>query len=159
MGAADGGMRLAFVTGGVTSPSLRHQFRRISDRYPNARWIVHEPACDLESPRVLPSLERADVILSLDADFLAWGPGMVTNARTFARRREPENAMNRLYVVESVPSLTGAMADHRLPMTPSDIVRLPERYPARKCAGRPIPPLRHGSRRWSGTFGEHAGPA
>jgi hypothetical protein len=62
---------------------------------------------------VLPSVERADVFLSLDADFLAWGPAMLTNARTFARRREPGNAMNRLYVAESLPSLTGAMADHR----------------------------------------------
>jgi molybdopterin-containing oxidoreductase family iron-sulfur binding subunit len=35
--ARDGGIRLAFVTGGLTSPSLRHQFRRISDRFPNAR--------------------------------------------------------------------------------------------------------------------------
>ena len=77
-----------FVTGSVTSPTLRHQFQRISDRFPNARWIVHEPACDL-GPRSLPSLERADVILSLDADFLAWGPGMLTNARAFGRRREP----------------------------------------------------------------------
>ena len=82
--ARDGGSRLAFVTGSVTSPTLRHQFQRISDRFPNARWIVHEPACDLENPRSLPSLERADVILSLDADFLAWGPGMLTNARAFA---------------------------------------------------------------------------
>ena len=136
--ARDGGTRLAFVTGGVTSPSLRHQFQRISDRFPNARWIVHDPACDLESPRVLPSLERADVILSLDDDFLARGPAMLANVRTFARRREPGNAMNRLYVVESFPSLTGAMADHRLPMTPSGIVRLPEQISA-EMRGTPNP--------------------
>jgi MoCo/4Fe-4S cofactor protein with predicted Tat translocation signal len=128
--AGDGGLRLAFVTGGVTSPSLRHQFRRISDRFPNARWVVHEPACNLENRRVLPSLEHADVILSLDADFLAWGPAMLTNARAFTRRREPGNAMNRLYVVESLPSLTGAMADHRFAMSPSEISRLPEQISA-----------------------------
>ena len=131
-------MGLAFVTGAVTSPSLRHQLRRISDRYPNARWIVHEPACDLESPRALPALERADVILSLDTDFLAWGPGMLANARTFAKRRAPGDTMNRLYVVESVPSLTGAMADHRFPMTPSEIVRLPEQIRA-EMRGAPDP--------------------
>jgi MoCo/4Fe-4S cofactor protein with predicted Tat translocation signal len=136
--ARDGGSRLAFVTGNVTSPTLRHQFQRISDRFPNARWIVHEPACDLGNPRSLPSLERADVILSLDADFLAWGPGMLTNARAFSRRREPGNAMNRLYVVESLPSLTGAMADHRFPMTPSEIVRLPEQIRA-EMRGAPNP--------------------
>ena len=71
---ADGGTRLLFVTGAVTSPSLRHQLRRISDRYPNARWIVHEPACDLGKPRALPALERADVPF-LDADFSPGGRG------------------------------------------------------------------------------------
>jgi Fe-S-cluster-containing dehydrogenase component len=33
----------------------------------------------------------------------------------------PESAMNRLYVVESTPTSTGAMADHRLPLRPSDV--------------------------------------
>jgi hypothetical protein len=52
----------------------------IPDRYPNPRWIVHEPGCDLEGPRVLPLVERADVVLSLDANFLAWSPAMLGNA-------------------------------------------------------------------------------
>ena len=143
--ARDGGSRLAFVTGSVTSPSLRHQFQRISDRFPNARWIVHEPACDLETP--LASFAGACRRHPFPrCRFSRLGPGMLTNARAFGRRREPGNAMNRLYVVESLPSLTGAMADHRFPMTPSDIVRLPEQIRA-EMRGAPIPPLRHGSRR------------
>src|SRR5208283_1047758 len=33
----------------------------------------------------------------------------------------PESTMNRLYVVESTPTVTGAMADHRLPLRASDV--------------------------------------
>ena len=68
--------------------------------------------------------DKADVILSLDADFLACGPGSVRYTRDFADRRrvsEEQKTMNRLYAVESTPSLTGAKADHRLPMRASDV--------------------------------------
>ena len=45
-------------------------------------------------------IDKADVILSLDADFLGSGPGGLAHARQFAARRRPEDAdkMNRLYV-------------------------------------------------------------
>ena len=74
-------------------------------------------------------LEKADVILSLESDFLAWGPARLKDARAFAARREPRTegrraSMNRLYVVESTPSLTGAAADHRLAITSRDVGRL-----------------------------------
>jgi molybdopterin-containing oxidoreductase family iron-sulfur binding subunit len=83
--------------------------------------------------------DRASVILALDADPLLTDPEMIRHARGFAdgRRagasgapstlRDPQGrpepgrgatgsgqAMNRLYAVEGVYSLTGAMADHRL---------------------------------------------
>ena len=59
------------------------------------------------------------MILTLDSDFLTSGPGSVRYAREFARKRRVEGAeskMNRLYAVESTPTNTGAMADHRLRM-------------------------------------------
>ncbi len=61
-------------------------------------------------------LDKADVILALDADFLACGaPGRVCDERAFAARREPKaGVMNRLYVVEAAYTSTGASADHRL---------------------------------------------
>ena len=55
------------------------------------------------------------MVLSLDADFLASGRGMVRYTRDFAGYRrvaEGRTTMNRLYAVESTPSLTGAKADH-----------------------------------------------
>ena len=64
------------------------------------------------------------MIVTLDSDFLTSGPGSVRYAREFARKRRvegPESKMNRLYAVESTPTNTGAMADHRLRMRASDI--------------------------------------
>ena len=62
-------------------------------------------------------LDRAAVILALDADPLLTDPEMIRHARGFAAGRRAGasgGAMNRLYAVEGVYSLTGAMADHRL---------------------------------------------
>ena len=68
-------------------------------------------------------LSKADVILSLDADFLYAGfPGFTRYARDFAKRRNPDaGEMSRLYVAESTPSSTGAKADHRLPVRAVEI--------------------------------------
>src|SRR5271154_3241215 len=98
--------------------------------YPEAKWYAHEacgPANAREGSRLafgryvnsVYRLAQADVILSLDADFLYEGPRAVRYAREFADRRRitgPQSSMNRLYVLESTPSNTGAMADHRLPV-------------------------------------------
>jgi molybdopterin-containing oxidoreductase family iron-sulfur binding subunit len=60
-------------------------------------------------------LSKADVIVSLDADFLYAGfPGSTRYIRDFAARRNPDANMNRLYVIESTPSSTGMKADHRI---------------------------------------------
>ena len=66
-------------------------------------------------------LSKADVIVSLDADFLYAGfPGNTRYTRDFAERRNPDSQMSRLYVVESTPS-TRMKADHRLPVKAQEI--------------------------------------
>lgn len=120
-----GGIRV--LTGTVTSPTLHGQLEALLAKYPGARWHQYNPV-NLDNARegsrlafgdVLSSrchVEKADVILSLDGDFLSDGPGAVRYSRDFASRRDgndPDN-MNRLYVIESTPSLTGAQADHLL---------------------------------------------
>jgi molybdopterin-containing oxidoreductase family iron-sulfur binding subunit len=64
--------------------------------------------------------DQADAILSLDADFFAISPGRVRYARDFADGRRvdgPENRnRNRLYVVESTPTITGGAADGLAPL-------------------------------------------
>lgn len=64
------------------------------------------------------SLEEADVIVALQADCLA----VPSVAGSFAKRRDPsEGEMNRLYVVEGGYTSTGAAADTRLALRPSQM--------------------------------------
>ncbi|MGH9143494.1 MAG: molybdopterin oxidoreductase, partial [Vicinamibacterales bacterium] len=124
------------LTESVSSPTLAAQIRELLSRYPSAKWHQWDPASrdNVRNGAKLAfgeyvdahyRFDQADVILSLDADFLGSGPGSLRYARDFSKRRRPDDAahMNRLYVVESMPTSTGARADHRLPMRPSAIER------------------------------------
>lgn len=119
------GAGLRILTGAVTSPTLVGQIGDILADYPRARWIQYEPVTRETSRTAARAafgrdvdsryrLDRAAVVLSLDADFLGSGRGGLRYARDFARTRR-ERA-NRLYAVEPTPSNTGAAADHRLPL-------------------------------------------
>src|SRR6266853_4563760 len=72
-------------------------------------------------------LDQAEVIVSLDADFFGPGSRDVRAALDFSKQRRGENDMSRLYVVETMPSLTGAMADHRRAARPSEIEKIARR--------------------------------
>jgi MoCo/4Fe-4S cofactor protein with predicted Tat translocation signal len=123
------------LTGTITSPLVAEELQGLLKLYPQAKWHQWEPAVSdgaregskLAFGRYLNTVyrvEKADVILSLDADFLASGPGSVRYMKEFYRRRKltgPQSEMNRLYVVEPTPSVTGATADHRLPLRASDV--------------------------------------
>src|SRR5947207_4407228 len=66
----------------------------------------------------------ADVVVCLDADFVSDGPANLSNIREFTSRRKLEGGqreMSRLYAVECTPTLAGALADHRLPLKPSEV--------------------------------------
>jgi MoCo/4Fe-4S cofactor protein with predicted Tat translocation signal len=128
------GAGIRLLTESISSPTLAAQIRELLQRFPSAKWHQWDPA-SRDNAHVGSKLafgefvdaqyrfEQADVVLSLDADFLGCGPGALLYARDFTARRRPEQAdrMNRLYAVESMPSSTGARADHRLPMKPSEI--------------------------------------
>ena len=129
------GAGLRILTGSVTSPALADQIRSVLAQFPQAKWHQYEPGsrdavCEGaklafgECVNTVYHFDQADVIVSLDADFLSVGPGAVRYAHDFADKRRvtgPESTMNRLYVVESTPTSTGAMADHRLPMRANDV--------------------------------------
>jgi len=130
------GAGLRVLTETITSPTLASQLRDLLTTFPAAKWHQYEPVCrDAaragarlafgEPVETVYRIDRADVIVALDADFLGSGPGSVRYARDFADRRRGETGrtdMNRLYAVESTPAITGTMADHRLRMRPSEIV-------------------------------------
>ena len=129
------GAGLRILTETVTSPTLADQLHSLLAQFPAAKWHQYEPVgrdAAREGARMafgqyvntVYRFDRADVILALDADFLGSGPGSVRYARDFADRRRvtgPGSTMNRLYVVESVLTSTGAMADHRLPLRAGDL--------------------------------------
>lgn len=133
--AGSQGAGLCFLMPNSSSPTVLALVNRIKAEFPQARWFRHEVLGDeatIEGSKMAfgaPSqpvydFAKADVILSLDADFLSEGPGRVRYARDFSegrRVRADKKAMNRLYSVESCHSITGGMADHLLPMKSSDI--------------------------------------
>src|SRR5580693_6072146 len=127
------GSGVRILTQTVSSPTLAAQIKDYLRANPGAKWHVYEPVSRDnvyegaklafgEPVETRYDLSKADVIVSLDADFLYAGfPGSTRYIRDFAGRRNPDAEMSRLYVIESTPSSTGMKADHRLPVRASDI--------------------------------------
>ncbi len=133
---ADGGAGVRFLTETVTSPTLIDQFAKIKAELPNSKWVQYEPinqdnAWPVRSWRlVLPvqtiyKFEKAERILSLDADIFSGFN--VAYIKDFADGRafsEEKKEINRLYSVETTITLTGAKADHRLAVKPSQMAEV-----------------------------------
>jgi len=128
-GMQGAGVRL--LTNTIVSPTLANQIRGILQANPQAKWYQWEgmnrdnarAGSRLAFGQYLEphyNLRDADVILSLDADFLSGGhfPGFLKLARDFASRRKliDTTEMSRFYVVESHATATGLKADNRLGM-------------------------------------------
>jgi MoCo/4Fe-4S cofactor protein with predicted Tat translocation signal len=133
--AADGGAGLAFLAEEVHSPTRERLRAELEKVFPKMRWCVYDPllteaqsfATQMsfgQNARLVPRLERADVVLALDNDFLDCDDGDLATVRAFSSRRRvsaAKDTMNRLYVVENRFTLTGATADHRLRCPASQI--------------------------------------
>ena len=145
--AADGGGTLAFLVEETLSPTRERLRGELEKVFPQMRWCVYEPLLSPaqsfatqisfgDNTRLVPQLDRADVVLALDSDFLDCGEGDLASVRAFTSRRRiaaAKDTMNRLYVVENRFTLTGAMADHRLRCPASQIPALTHAL-ARKIA-------------------------
>src|SRR5260221_7915399 len=129
------GAGLRFLTETITSPSLAAQMKSILTDFPEAKWHQYEPA-NRDNARAgaimafgqpvntIYDFSKADRILSLGSDFLAAMPGTLRYARDYAAKRRingDQAEMNRLYVIESTPTITGANADHRWSVKPSEM--------------------------------------
>src|SRR5205085_2211725 len=100
-----------------------------------ARWHNFEPVGDGaamagarlafgQAVNTIYRFDRADRVLALDSDFLAATPGNLRYARDFIEKRRVlagKAEMNRLYAVETTPTNTGAKADHRFAVKPSEL--------------------------------------
>src|ERR1700678_4351162 len=132
----NGGQGIYFLSETITSPTLAAQWKQVQAAYPQAKMVQWEPV-NQDSSRAASKatfgsytdaqykLKEADVILSLDADFLGGiaHPGFLPLASGYAERHRYEEGkpMNRLYVVETMPTVTGFKAEHRLALKPSEI--------------------------------------
>jgi Fe-S-cluster-containing dehydrogenase component len=130
---AQGGAGLRILTERITSPSTADLLESVLREMPQARWHQWEPVTQCGARDGLRQafgrdvdavyrFDQADVVVSLDADFLSCGPGNVRYAHDFTSRRRAEaGSMSRLYVVETGLTSTGSKADHRLPLRPSQV--------------------------------------
>ncbi|HLX69392.1 MAG TPA: TAT-variant-translocated molybdopterin oxidoreductase [Verrucomicrobiae bacterium] len=135
---ADKGAGLRFLTETVTSPTLIGQFDEIAKRFPKAKFHPFDSICrdNVREGALLAfgeiaeahhRFDQAAVILSLESDFLYTHPQRLRYARDFTDRRRVSGGrdeMNRLYVIESTPTVTGSMADHRFSMASGEIENL-----------------------------------
>src|SRR5688572_6336437 len=148
------GAGLRFLTETITSPTLAAQMKQILTDFPEAKWHQYEPVNrdNVRAGAIMAfgqdvhttyDFSKADRILSLGSDFLNGHPENLRYARDYARRRgvdrdsgtgvSPGNhaqdaraTMNRLYVIESTPTLTGANADHCWERRPSELSSMVE---------------------------------
>ena len=167
---ASRGAGIRILTETITSPSLGSRMRALLAKYPEARWHSWEPFARGsgatgarmaygEPLNAVYRLDRADVVLALDSDFLHAGPGSVRYLRDFSTRRRPAGegrSMSRLYAIESAYSLTGAAADHRLAVRASDMdacaIRLASELGVASVRGRAVPSLGPERDRWIGAL-------
>jgi len=124
----NGGEGMAILSESFASPTMMRLSEAFMKKFPQARWVTYDSVSDenifsgvqaatgqLAQPRY--NFKEANIVLSLDSDFLQMDSNDIPNARDFASRRKvrsEKDSMNRLYVVEGTYTITGGMADHRL---------------------------------------------
>ena len=132
------GAGLRILSRSFSSPTMASLMEQVMAAFPQAKWIQYDPV-NRDNVRAGAqmafgqfvetryNLEKADIILSLDGDFLSSGfPGFLYYARTFAGRRNPDlkEKMSRFYSIESTPTNTSGKADHRLPVKAAEVESL-----------------------------------
>jgi molybdopterin-containing oxidoreductase family iron-sulfur binding subunit len=149
--AANQGEGLAFLAESSTSPSRARLQKIIAQRFPKAQWLtwdaidsgIHQRAATQAfglPVKPVFHFDKAKVILSLDCDFLGGEDDAHHAIHKFASGRKAGEGMNRLYAVESLFTLTGANADHRLRIPASLVGQIAETI-ASELAGdsKPLP--------------------
>jgi molybdopterin-containing oxidoreductase family iron-sulfur binding subunit len=121
------GTGIYFLSETITSPTLARQWREVQKKWPKAKLVQYDPVIAgtalADGLNVQYDLAQADVIVSIDADFLSGAsyPGFHKLVRQYAERRKDPTKLNRLYAIESTPTTTGMKAEHRLGLRASEI--------------------------------------
>jgi molybdopterin-containing oxidoreductase family iron-sulfur binding subunit len=121
---ADRGAGLVLLTEPTTSPTLQRELHALLDAFPAARWFQHTPLARHDHRGAQPDFDfaNADVILTVESDALYRHPAALRYSRAFAARRRVTDGRStapRFYALESSPSVTGVLADFRLPSSPA----------------------------------------
>jgi molybdopterin-containing oxidoreductase family iron-sulfur binding subunit len=131
------GTGLRILSERTSSPTLLSVKADLLKKYPEAKWAEYDSldggaaiaAAEMVfGQRLQPTyhFDKAEVIVSLDDDFMGDDAATVEATRQFAKKRKvskPGESMNRLYLVESRFSITGAMADHRLRIKSGEVLQ------------------------------------
>jgi MoCo/4Fe-4S cofactor protein with predicted Tat translocation signal len=129
------GKGVRILTENITSPTVAAYIGQLQAKHPSVKWHQYEPTQStgaylgnqamFGTPlNTYYDLSNAARIVTLDAEFLVSMPGSLKYARQFANGRRiqgTEGDMNRLYAFESMPTVTGASADHRFVVKPSEV--------------------------------------
>lgn len=123
------GAGLRILTEPISSPSLAAQMQTLLAALPQAKWhqwdaVYGTVQGGAPSATPLYNFKDADIVVSLDADFMGFGASAVRYTKDFSSRRKigtPTDQLNRLYVVEPIPTITGSKADHKVALKAADI--------------------------------------
>lgn len=129
-----GGAPIVLLTSTVNSPSSKQVINQFLSKYPGSRHVQYDAISysgmllaneATHGRRAIPSyqFDRANVIVSLGADFLGTWLNPVEFGRQYATGRkinEANPAMSKHYQFESFLSMTGGNADERYTHRPSE---------------------------------------
>jgi len=124
---------IRIVSNSILSPTTKKAIADFISRYPGTNHVVYDPQSaygiikanqDTFGKAYLPTYDfsQAQVIVSLDADFLGTWIAPITYINQYTKRRKlssSRKSMSRHYHFESNMSLTGSNADYRIPVKPS----------------------------------------
>lgn len=127
---------IRIVTNTILSPSTKRAIAELQAKYPSAKLVTYDAVSSsaiLQANEATFGLKKipnyqfaaADIIVSLNADFLGTWISPTEYARDYASNRKLKSiknaTMNRHYQVEGHMSMTGSNADHRIIIKPSEL--------------------------------------
>ncbi|MGK7397814.1 MAG: TAT-variant-translocated molybdopterin oxidoreductase [Candidatus Cyclobacteriaceae bacterium M3_2C_046] len=130
--SANGG-QIRIISNSILSPTTKKVIADFTTQYSGAQHIMYDPSSCYGmvlanqasfGRSVIPSyfFSRTDVIVGISADFLGTWMSPVEHIKEYSETRKlgrEKNFMSRHYQFETILSTTGANADYRTPIKPS----------------------------------------
>lgn len=126
---------VAIVSGTIISPSTMRAIGDFKNKYPNVKHVMYDAVsysgiikahASSHGKAMIPTynFDKAEVIVSLSCDFIGNWVNPIEHGKQFAASRKvssDKKTMSKLFAFESQLSLTGANADVRTPVKPSQL--------------------------------------